>query len=515
MLLRGKGAFLRRKGGPREADRKGRQRPRRGFGELVGADGYGHCLPATERQIGPHCSDIACGPKGVRFGHPCLASSFCSATFDLDLIKGVTRVTTIMAYAKFSPLRLAGALAALVVLGETMRLAVHKDVFPVATANDFHFYWEALQRFLTDPKTLYLPALDCDLRGFLYPPPAIAMFLPFAGLSQVTALVLFRIIGVLGMVASVWVLARIFEGRGIALRPWDRASLLIVALALGPHYTNMLYGQVNTFLLLDCLAFRLLLDRRRPMIAGAVVAAGAWFKVYPLLCLVFVLLWERRAHDTRRLLIGFGATAALVPVICCPFVPFDLYRVYATDVFPVLGSRTFQNILNQSLLAASTRTGAPMGNFIDWELCPFSVVPATWARVLNGAVALGSVVGLGLWARHGDAARRLASYFCLLATIPIVSTLGWAYVYVLAVPALLLALRCAPKSAAAYLLLLGASVSYLVPATHALRPLLRLPEILRQVVYDRYLLTTFMVCGLLVFTGWVALPKEESSPGRL
>jgi hypothetical protein len=149
-----------------------------------------------------------------------------------------------------------------------------------------------------------------------------------------------------------------------------------------------------------------------------------------------------------------------------------------------------------------------MVNFVTFDHCKFSIVPAAWARVLNGAVTLGAFVGLGMWARAGGPLRKLAAFLGLLATIPVISPLGWAYVYVLAVPALLLLLQCALKSTSAYVLLIGACLSYFVPATHELRPVLHLPEALQQLVYDRYLFTTLLVVTLLVVTRWVRLPRE-------
>lgn len=377
--------------------------------------------------------------------------------------------------------------------------------------DDFHFYWEAGHRFLADPMSLYLDPAKSDLRGFLYPPPSIALFLPFAALPQMVAGSIFRGVSLVAVVMSVDLLARLFESCGLVVRPGDRGMLVVIALAIGPTFINMLYGQVNTLILLDCLAFRWLLGRRRPLLAGIVLALGVWLKLYPALCLVWVLAWERQRHDWRRMLLGFGSAFVAVPVLCLPFVPPALYRVYVSGTLSVTMGRTFQHILDQSLLAAAARTAGPVATYADWRNCQYSVSPPAWARVVNACVALGSFVGFGLWSRSPDPARRLAGFFCMLAVIPIISPLGWSYVYVLALPALFFVLARAPRGLLARTALFVACAAYLVPATRELRTLRHLPELVGHLFYDRYLFATIVVLGLMFVPGAEASRDTVSS----
>lgn len=365
--------------------------------------------------------------------------------------------------------------------------------------DDFHFYWEAGRRFLADPMSLYLNPRQSDLRGFLYPPPSIVLFLPFAVLPQMVAGAIFRGISLVAVVMSVDLLARLFESSGLVVRPGDRGMFVVIALALGPTFINMLYGQVNTLILLDCLAFRWLLDRRRPLLAGALLALGVWLKLYPALCLVWVLAWERQRHDWRRMLLGFGSAFVAVPLLCLPFVPPSLYRVYVSGTLPMTMGRTFQHILDQSLLAAAARTAGPVATYADWSNCDYSVSPPAWGRVVNGCVAVASFVGFGLWSRSPEPRRRLAAFFCILAVIPIVSPLGWSYVYVMALPALFWALLRPPPGLLPRTALFAACAALLVPATRELRALRHLPELLGHLFYDRYLFATIVVLGLVVY----------------
>jgi alpha-1,2-mannosyltransferase len=375
--------------------------------------------------------------------------------------------------------------------------------------DDFHFYWEAGRRFMADPRSLYLDPAKSDLRGFLYPPPSIALFLPFAALPQMVAGAIFRGISLVAVVMSVDLLARLFESTGLTVRAGDRGMLVVIALAIGPTFINMLYGQVNTLILLDCLAFRWLLGRRRHLLAGAVLALGVWLKVYPVLCLIWVLAWERERHDWRRMLLGFGSAFAAVPLLCLPWVPSSLYRVYVSGTLPMTMGRTFQHILDQSLLAAAARTAGPVASYADWRNCDYSVSPPAWGRVVNTCLILGSFVGFGLWSRSAEPARRLAGFFCILAAIPVVSPLGWSYVYVLALPALFLALSRAPRGPFARSALLVACAALLLPATRELKALRHAPELVGHLFYDRYLFATMLVLGLVV---WSERKRGTPSP---
>jgi hypothetical protein len=169
------------------------------------------------------------------------------------------------------------------------------------------------------------------------------------------------------------------------------------------------------------------------------------------------------------------------------------------DVLPSTMGRTFQNILNQSLLAAAARTAGPIADYIRWEKCDFSVLPPTWGRLVNWCFALGGVIGIGLWVRRGTQRTRMAGYLCLLSLMPIISPLGWAYVYVLALPALLFAIQAAPRGIAIQAAVLGASATYFIPATQPLRVVARLPEVLAHLIYDRYPLIATLVAGLIIW----------------
>ena len=123
-----------------------------------------------------------------------------------------------------------------------------------------------------------------------------------------------------------------------------------------------------------------------------------WLKIYPILCLLWIVLWERR-YDVRRAVAGCAVAFVIVPVVCLPIVPWALYGTYVGEILPAAMGRTFQNVLDQSLVAAASRTAGPIADYTGWERCDFSVVPPLWARVANAGAALGGILGFGLWVR--------------------------------------------------------------------------------------------------------------------
>ena len=369
-----------------------------------------------------------------------------------------------------------------------------------AFSDDFQFYWRAGRRLLVDPRSLYLATSKVDLRGFLYPPPSIVLFLPLASLPQGIAVWIFRAIDVAALFASVALLVRLFEADGVVVHWRDSVLLGMVALATGPTFAEVLFAQVNGLVLLDCIFFRWLLYRRRPLVAGAVLAIGVLLKVYPLLCLLWVVVWERQFYDVRRVLAGFVTAIVAIPILCLPIVPLSLYGTYVSEIVPAVQNKTFTWTLNQSLLGAFARWGDPIDHFLhlNQATCWLPVEPARWARRANAAIAATCVLGLGHWARSAHPLRRPASFLCLLLIIPVTSPLGWAYVYVMALPALLFALAsCPPRSIVKSVLLVGLCVLYFIPAWHPFRFTARLPELLQHALYARYAAAA-IILGVLI-----------------
>ena len=143
---------------------------------------------------------------------------------------------------------------------------------------------------------------------FTYPPAAALAFIPLAALSLREIDGLSAVVGVLALVATVWVC---FGSLGWK-RHADRVALTLVvsgaAMCLEPVRQTFRFGQVNLILLAIVVADLCLPDSSRCKGIGVGLAAG--FKLTPLIFVPYLLL-TRRVSAGARALGSFCATIAL------------------------------------------------------------------------------------------------------------------------------------------------------------------------------------------------------------
>ena len=92
---------------------------------------------------------------------------------------------------------------------------------PNALQTDFHYYYEAAQRFSADDTMLYLPTDDV-IAGFAYPPPAIV---PFSGCQRLplgAALLLFTLASYAALLVAVRAVVRVSRQAGLSMPTPDR-----------------------------------------------------------------------------------------------------------------------------------------------------------------------------------------------------------------------------------------------------------------------------------------------------
>lgn len=330
------------------------------------------------------------------------------------------------ALRRADPLAWGGLLAALVLVAFPLYWAM-ASLVPLfggseGHAADFGYYYRAGLRLRADPLGLY------DEDSFLYPPPAGAPFALVSFLPIAWGYVLFAVGTVAALVASLRIVERLTDAR---LGGWARGAWWAVGLASAAALQNVKFGQVNTVVLLAALLFvRAVSDpEARPRalaLGGAVLALGAWLKVYPLALGVFAL--RRR---TWPALAGLVAGLAVVPLALLPLVPGGLYRTFATERLAGLAASTTPSTLNASLPAIVERLSLPPEALLRYTTAPFGTAASVASLVvLVGGIALAAWV----W-RRGWPAWRAA--FAVLAVVPVASTLGWEYTFALALPAFL------------------------------------------------------------------------------
>ena len=161
------------------------------------------------------------------------------------------------------------------------------------------------------------------LVGFVPNPPLCAApMLPLASLRALPAKRVWILLNLAFLTVALGILDRV-------TRLGWRRILLIAALCLIPLRTNFMLGQYYVVVLLFiCLAY-FAAFRGHSFTAGTLLAAAAWFKVFPA---VFLLLFLRK-RDWRAaagLIVGSVALAAVSVLI----FGLDIHRVWLFEVLP-------------------------------------------------------------------------------------------------------------------------------------------------------------------------------------
>jgi alpha-1,2-mannosyltransferase len=361
---------------------------------------------------------------------------------------------------------------------------------PNVLQTDFHYYYEAAVRFRGDGAQLYRLSDDV-IAGFAYPPPAIVPFMVLSFLPLGAAMALLTASSYALLMVSMVLWVRYLRERGVAIDPSSAAATAIIAVALGPVYSNAIFGQVNAWVLACVVLFVTLGPlHRRP--AGAALAAGVLLKIYPIL-MVAEGLWNGVVW--RR--IGYAAVAAgIIIVIAQPVVPIASYQTFLNDVLPARFDKTAVHISNQSLIAFIERFGLPADRFLNWT-GEQAVTAGGATRAFNWM--FGVVVIALLWQR---AARRprvdaVHSVAALIALAAVIAPLGWGHTYVLALPLVMLHLLSVRRAGRVYSAVVFACVLVmLVPAGRRFGFIDVLPAALQNIAYSRYLLATLVLIAL-------------------
>ncbi len=296
---------------------------------------------------------------------------------------------------------------------------------------DFKTFRAAAVRLTRDPAQLYIePGMAHrnqvaeTLIGFLYPPPAAIPFAPLSAIDPGAGFFWF-VTAILAAAAAALALWAWMVAKDGVTSPGIALALAIAAVALvsGPVSENWL-GQIDTIVLLICIAAIGATVGGRPALGGALVAAGCWIKIYPVLLLV--LLTQR--IDRRRFLAGFAIAALALPFGSVAVLPVSLFVQYFGELLPAMSGRVIVNIDNQSLLASVTRAAIPMRIAIE----SFGAVPSSAG--LRAAVNTFGIAGIAaiVWRTRGGDPLLVSAW--ALATVPLVAPLGWGHTYAYALP---------------------------------------------------------------------------------
>jgi len=367
---------------------------------------------------------------------------------------------------------------------------------PQIIQTDFHYYYQAAERFSASRKDLYAMADDV-IAGFAYPPPAIVPFIWLAKAPLGTALLAFTITSYLVLIGSLQQWIGYLRRSGFAVDRRSVVAIMLIALGLGPTYMNAVFGQVNAFVLGAAVAF-VCLAPTATLEAASVLALGIWLKIYPIV-LAAIAIWDRRA---RRALAWSVVALLAIGALAMAIVPYHEFEVFFREVLPARADKTAIHIVNQSLVAFLERFRYPTDLFVNWtghEAVRVSLV----LRVVNAAFAAAAIAVM--WQRRRFVALNAAS---LIALIAVIAPLGWGHTYVMVLPLLvyqLIAMTTASLNTAIAIFL--CVLAFMIPAGRQL-PIEWAPDWLENVVYSRYLIATIALMLISTTIG----QTTESAP---
>lgn len=347
---------------------------------------------------------------------------------------------------------------------------------PQALQTDFHYYYEAAQRFSGHRGPLY-SMTDDVIAGFAYPPPAIVPFIWLSKWPLGTALLAFTITSYLVLFVTLQQWIAYLKRSGMTVDRNTTIAIMLIALAAGPTYMNAVFGQVNAFVLATAVAF-VCLAPTRVFEAALLLALGIWLKIYPIV-LAAIALWDRR---TRLALAWSAAALAAIGLLTMVIVPYREFESFFLEVLPARADKTAIHIVNQSLVAFLERFWHAPELFLNWT----GHEAVTVSRVLRVANAGFAALAVGfMWSRPHSGALNAAR---LIALVAVIAPLGWGHTYVMVLPLIvyqLIAIKDAPPFPAVGVFL--CVLAFMVPAGRHL-PIDSAPDWLENVVYSRYLI---------------------------
>jgi alpha-1,2-mannosyltransferase len=242
---------------------------------------------------------------------------------------------------------------------------------------------------------------------FTYPPFAAVLLTPLTLMPGWLAAALLTGVSAACLAASVVVVRRAY---GRPAPGWLVLLVGVAAVALEPVWQNLVFGQVNTVLML-----LVLVDLTQPgrRWTGVLVGVAAGVKLTPLVFVVLLLLAGRRSAAGRALAVFAGTVAVGFVVAPGSSASYWTERLFdATRVGPPALAH------NQSAYGALTRlTGAP---------------PPTVVGLLVGAgLAVAVLLVAAAWWRRGDPV--LATCLGAVAML-MASPVSWSHHWVWAVP---------------------------------------------------------------------------------
>jgi alpha-1,2-mannosyltransferase len=255
---------------------------------------------------------------------------------------------------------------------------------------------------------------------YIYPPLLAIVFVPLTAMPLQQAAQLWFFLNMALYALSLAIISRALDlsRHGVIL-----PLLWILAFLFPPALFTLYKGQVNIVILLLLTVTYWLCARDRDVPAGLALGVATMVKIIPVLLLPYAF-WKRK----YALALTAVGTICVLAILGLLIVGVGPHRTYLTSVLPSL-AQPRPNPSNQSL-----------GGFLSLLLVenpyaePLAHNPALWrALTLSASALVVSGVILVLWRSRARAARSDLEFSLIVATLPLVSNIGWVDLFVLLV----------------------------------------------------------------------------------
>lgn len=242
-------------------------------------------------------------------------------------------------------------LLSVVACSALVHIVVQIDFALGRSGPDFWILFRGARDWLRGGSLYNLEAVQTNHFGHVFkvPPFYGMLFLPFVEQDGLTILFWHRVANIMLLAGTLLLLVRAFRV--------PIASALAVGLLLlfqmRPAADTIAYGQIDIALLLLLVVALVAAQRQQDVLAGAALALGTLFKLYPALLLVFFVVRRR-----WWALAGFAAAMLVCNAVAIAVVGWEMHRVYLFEVVPRIGGGTSW-VENQTLNGFLSRLAAP------------------------------------------------------------------------------------------------------------------------------------------------------------
>lgn len=200
-------------------------------------------------------------------------------------------------------------------------------------APDFWILYKAVRDWRQGAPLYNIAGIELNHFGhtFKVPPFYGMLFLPFTNTAGEVVVVWHRVFNLVLLVGTVLTWFWAYRVRPLSLLGVG----LLLAYNMRPIADTIAFGQIDIALLALLVAALVALQRGRDGWAGAAIALGTLFKLYPAVLLAFFVVKGR-----WRALLGFAAAMVVLNGLAVAVMGWEVHRVYLFEVLPRIGGGT-------------------------------------------------------------------------------------------------------------------------------------------------------------------------------